>query len=98
MLRRFKFFVIAAVILFFAFQVYRPECTNPPADPKQDIHAILAVDPQVDSVMQRSCNDCHSNQTAWPWYSKVAPASWLVVSDVKRGRAAVNFSEWSKYS
>lgn len=39
--------------------------------------------------------DCHSNETRWPWYSRVAPVSWLVASDVERGRAAMNFSEWS---
>lgn len=98
MLRRLKILAVMVVILLFAAQLYRPERTNPYADPKQGIHAILTTDPQVVSVMKRSCNDCHSNQTVWPWYSKVAPASWLVVSDVNRGRAAANFSEWSKYS
>jgi hypothetical protein len=42
----------------------------------------------------RACFDCHSNETVWPWYSKVAPVSWLVVSDTVRGRRALNFSEW----
>jgi hypothetical protein len=98
MLRRIKIFAILAGISLIVIQLYRPERTNPRADPKQDIHATLAIDPQVDSILKRSCNDCHSNQTVWPWYSRVAPTSWLVVSDVNRGRVAVNFSEWSRYS
>lgn len=46
-------------------------------------------------LARAACYDCHSNETEWPWYSKVAPMSWLVQRDVDRGRAAVNFSEWT---
>jgi hypothetical protein len=48
-------------------------------------------------VLDRSCGDCHSNQTIWPWYTQIAPASWLWAYGVKAGRKAVNFSEWSAY-
>jgi hypothetical protein len=53
---------------------------------------------QVAVVMKRSCMDCHSNQTAWPAYSYVAPVSWLVERDVKRGRDHFNLSDWPEYS
>jgi len=43
-----------------------------------------------------ACFDCHSNETAWPWYTNIAPASWLVQRDVDEGRATVNFSEWDR--
>ena len=46
----------------------------------------------------RACFDCHSNETVWPWYSRVAPASWLLAKDVREGRAELNFSSWSRYS
>lgn len=98
MARRIKILAIVVVTLLLVAQVFRPERTNPPADPKHGIHAILTVDPLTADVMTRSCNDCHSNQTVWPWYSRIAPASWLVVSDVRRGRSALNFSEWSTYN
>lgn len=84
-----------AVLLL--IQIFQPARTNPPVDAKREIHANLAVDPPVAGVLARSCNDCHSNRTVWPWYSRVAPASWLVISDVNRGRSAINFSEWSTY-
>jgi hypothetical protein len=45
-------------------------------------------------LAERACFDCHSNQTRWPWYSYVAPASWLVAYDVTEGREHLNFSEW----
>lgn len=51
-------------------------------------------DPQTLALAERACFDCHSNETAWPWYSNVAPVSWLVQRDVDEGRHALNFSEW----
>jgi hypothetical protein len=52
--------------------------------------------PETRELAVRACFDCHSNQTVWPWYSKVAPISWLVQSDVVRGRKELNFSEWDR--
>lgn len=52
---------------------------------------------QVEALLTRACYDCHSNQTRWPWYSRVAPASWLVAHDVALGREELNFSEWGSY-
>lgn len=51
---------------------------------------------QVEQIATRSCADCHSNQTRWPWYSHVAPASWLVTRDVLEGRDELNFSTWDR--
>jgi len=83
------------LILFLAVsQTIRPARTNPPIDPKREIHGVLPVDPDVVSIFSRSCNDCHSNRTVWPWYSQVAPLSWLVAYDVRQGRRKMNFSEW----
>ena len=55
------------------------------------------IDPQVLSIIQRSCRDCHSEATQYPWYSYVAPVSWLVESDVDGGRRHLNLSHWSEY-
>ena len=52
--------------------------------------------PETRELAARACFDCHSNQTVWPWYSNVAPVSWLVWSDVVRGRKELNFSEWDR--
>jgi heme-binding protein len=97
MLRWLKRLILPLVVLLLVIQVFRPARTNPPVDPQREMHANLTVDPGVASLFARSCNDCHSNRTVWPWYSEVAPASWLVVSDVNRGRKALNLSEWSMY-
>jgi len=55
------------------------------------------MSPQVAAILDRSCQDCHSNKTRWPWYSHVAPVSWLVADDVKNGREHLNLSEWGRY-
>ena len=48
-------------------------------------------------ILRASCYDCHSNETIWPWYSKVAPISWLISNDTIEGRQRLNFSTWNKY-
>ncbi|MBK6694193.1 MAG: heme-binding domain-containing protein [Myxococcales bacterium] len=64
--------------------------TNPPVT--QDLEAP----PAVKALLKRACYDCHSNESVWPWYARVAPASFLVSHDVKEGREHLNFSEWDR--
>lgn len=89
-----KLSLISLVVLVAAAQLVRPARTNPPVDPQKEITAHMQVDPAVMATLSRACNDCHSNRTEWPWYSNVAPVSWLVTSDVNEGREELNFSEW----
>lgn len=93
-----RWIVLAGVICFIVIQFIRPAKTNPPADPGQAIESHLQVTPQVAAILDRSCNDCHSNKTRWPWYSNVAPVSWFVIDHVNEGRENVNLSEWGKYN
>jgi mono/diheme cytochrome c family protein len=70
---------------------YGRDHTNPP----------LFLEPVWDSTQTRdlavrACFDCHSNETVWPWYSNMAPMSWLLQQDVEEGREALNFSEWNR--
>src|SRR5436190_9439887 len=88
-----KRMLLILVVLLIAAQFIRPARTNPPVDPAKELQA-----PQpVAAILQRSCNDCHSNRTVWPWYADVAPVSWLLADDVKDGRREVNFSEWATF-
>jgi hypothetical protein len=89
-----KLSLITVVALVVAAQVVRPARTNPPVDPQKEISAHMQMDPAVMATLTRACNDCHSNHTEWPWYSNVAPVSWLVAHDVNEGREELNFSEW----
>ena len=83
--------VIALLFLVIAIQFipYGRNHSNPP----------VIAEPQWDSsrtreLFFRACADCHSNETVWPWYSTMAPISWLVERDVRKGRAEFNISEW----
>jgi hypothetical protein len=83
---------IALAVFLVIAQLFRMDTTNPP------VVADVGASGQVKEAMTRSCYGCHSNETVWPWYSNVAPASWMVAYDVSHGRAALNFSSWGKYS
>ena len=74
----------------------RPAMTNPPVDESQTIVARAQVPPEVASILDRSCRDCHSNKTVWPWYTHVAPVSWWLADHVDHGRKDLNLSEWGK--
>jgi hypothetical protein len=54
----------------------------------------LNAPPEVEHILRKACMDCHSNETRWPWYAKLAPPSWLLIRDVKKGRSRFNLSEW----
>lgn len=94
-----RFLLLVAVIAFIAMQfIHRPDFTNPPVDEQQTIEAVTDMPPDVRVMLGRSCYDCHSHQTRWPWYSRVAPVSWLVAEDVEHGREELNFSTFATYS
>lgn len=85
--------VIGLIAVFVLIQVIPGGAmTNPPVT--GEVQAPAAVM----QVMRTSCYDCHSNETKWPWYSHLAPVSWLVRRDVNEGRRHLNFSTWSSAS
>ena len=92
-----RWVAVVAVCLFVAAQFTSPARTNPEADHSLALQSHVQVGPKVAAIIDRSCADCHSNKTRWPWYSKVAPVSWLVIDHVNHGRSHLNFSEWGRY-
>ena len=97
MSRRLKQAAVVLVVVFAAAQLVRPEPTNPATDASRTIRAHVGTASGLVAVLDRACGDCHSNDTVWPWYTQIAPASWLMAYGVKEGRKAVNFSEWAAY-
>lgn len=79
------------VVLGAAAQFIPVTRTNPP------VTGDIPAPPEIKTLLRGACYDCHSHETVWPWYSRVAPASWLVAGDVKEGREHLNFSTWSDY-
>jgi len=88
---------ICAAIGFILIQFVMPERANPAIDQSLTIAAQAELTPPLATMIKASCFDCHSNETRWPWYSYIAPVSWLVADDVASGRKHLNFSEWGKY-
>lgn len=71
--------------------------SNPQTPESQSIYAKEKMPSTVRAVFGNSCSNCHSNETVWPWYSHVAPVSWMIASDVHEARRKMNFSEWGQY-
>ena len=92
-----KFSVVLLALLFIGAQFARPERVNPSFAQERSIEAHVQVNREVAAILQRSCQDCHSNRTEWPWYSNVAPVSWSVADHVNHGRRHLNFSDWTRY-
>ena len=91
-----RIIIIVLAVLVGAFVLiqlipYGHRHTNPPvvSEPQWD-------SPQTRELAQRACFDCHSNEVVWPWYSNLAPVSWLVQRDVDEGRRYLNFSDWGR--
>lgn len=93
-----KFSAALVLLLFALLQFNRPAQTNPASEPRLALQAHAQVPTEINALFDRACRDCHSNQTNWPWYSRVAPVAWLVSDDVRAGRQQLNFSEWGQYN
>ena len=89
----FLWLVVGLVALFVLIQLvpYGRNHANPPVVKEPEW-----VSPQTRQLAKRACFDCHSNESVWPWYSNIAPVSWLVQNDVDEGRRRLNFSEWGR--
>ena len=92
-----KIVLIILVVGLVAIQFFnRPDMSTTTEITPGHITKVMTVPANVESILKRSCYDCHSDHTVWPWYSSIAPASWLVGDDVVKGRKKMNFSQWDK--
>ncbi len=86
-----KILLFLLLAAFVVIQFFQPDRSTPAPKGK------LKAPPEVMNVLGKSCYDCHSNQTDWPWYSYVNPVGWVIDYDVSHGREHVNFSNWQAY-
>ena len=97
-MKAFKIIIAILILIFIAVQ-FIP--SGIPANKPEDFNSIVKdslINGPVLDHLRKSCFDCHSDQTTLPWYSKVAPASWLLAAHIEEGRSHLNFSEWGTYS
>ena len=92
-----KLAIITSILFCFAFlgMQFVPTATTPKTSAITGAHMAEVINPRVGAILDRSCQDCHSGRTTWPWYSRVAPVSWIVSKHVSEGREILNFSEWA---
>lgn len=93
-----KIAAISVAVLFLLAQLIRPDLTNPPVNPAERLEASVEVPAEVAAILKRSCNDCHTNETAYPWYSNITPVNWWLKSHFEHGREHLNFSTWARYT
>ena len=89
-----KLIAVLFTFIFLGMQ-FVPSTTIPKAAPPNAPHLSEVIAPQVGAILDRSCQDCHSSRTTWPWYSHVAPVSWIVSKHVIEGREMLDFSQWA---
>jgi len=93
-----KYFLYVIVALFFLIQFFPSDLPENNDDISKDIMLTEQAPEDVKLILSKACYDCHSNQTNYPWYSYVAPVSWLIAKDTRLGREELNFSEWKELS
>lgn len=89
--------LLALLITLVVMQFIQPNKDNPEVDPAKDFIAMTTPDAEVGELIKSACYDCHSHTTKWPWYSNVAPISYIVAHHVEEGREHLNFSQWGDY-
>jgi len=92
MKKKLTWILAGGLALFAVLQLFNPPRSNPPV--KTDFIAAASPPVSVAASLRAACYDCHSHETTWPLYARLAPVSWLIASDVEEGRKHLNFSEW----
>ena len=95
-MRVFRGLLLLGGVALLLIQLLPSGRSNPPVVQAQTIERTLTVPADVKAILDRSCHNCHSNDTVWPWYTHVAPISWLMVGDVNAAREDMNLSEWGE--
>ena len=93
-----KLIIIIPIIIIALIQFIRIDTNNPEINVENDFLNITDAPIEIANILKNSCYDCHSNQTNYPWYSKIAPVSWMLKNHIKEGREHLNFSKWGDYS
>lgn len=94
-LLRILFILLVAV--FVVLQFFGIDRTNPEFDPSNDMISMEKPPKDIEKILRSTCYDCHSNETNWPWYSYIAPTSWMIEEHVIDGRDNLNLSDWGEY-
>jgi hypothetical protein len=92
-----KRIIILLLLLLVIIQFFRPKKNLSPAPPNSEITAQYPVSDTVMEILKRSCYDCHSDHTEYPWYFSIQPVAWWMQNHVNDGKRELNFSEFASY-
>lgn len=92
----FKKILLALLFVLIVLQAFRPE-KNTSGNKQNDISTLYPVPENVEQILVKACNDCHSNSTVYPWYAEVQPIAWWLDDHVKDGKKHLNFNEFASY-
>ena len=97
MKKSLKIAVLIFAVAFISIQFIRPDFTNPPVNQAETLEASTQIPEDVQAILNTSCKDCHSNETTYPWYSKIQPSAWFLEHHIEEGRGEMNLSLWNTY-
>ncbi len=97
-MRMLKRILIILLIGFIVIQFFRPEKNISAQTSPNDISTLHTVPDDVKLILDKACNDCHSNNTKYPWYAEIQPVAWWLADHVEEGKAHMNFSEFASYN
>jgi hypothetical protein len=92
-----KIFFILLFASFVIIQFFRPNFENPSVNQSETLESAVFLPENVAIILKRSCSDCHSSETVYPWYARIQPSAWFLASHITDGRRHLNFSVWDTY-
>ena len=97
-MRRIKKLLLVLLTIFISMQLIRPARNKSPQVLSTDFTKLYRVSDSVQSVLQNTCYDCHSNNTVYPWYANIQPVAWILARHIKNGKDKLNFSDFGSYT
>ncbi|MEA3462554.1 MAG: heme-binding domain-containing protein [Bacteroidota bacterium] len=96
MSRTLKLVGLGLIVLLILLQFFRPERNSAPPDPELDMLTVVSPPEPIADLIRTACYDCHSNQTVYPWYSRISPVSWYLNKHIVEGKEELNFSDYGQ--
>ncbi len=96
-MKTFKRILVILLIVLILIQFFRPAQNRSASPSPADISTIYPVSANVNSVLEKACYDCHSNNTRYPWYANIQPVAWWLDDHIREGKHDLNFSEFASY-
>jgi hypothetical protein len=97
-LNKILIFSVAAAVIAIGGSLIHPFGTIETLGGRATVLRDAQIDSETLALFERACQNCHSQRTEWPWYSHIAPVSWLIARDVQQARSHMNLSRWQEYS